>query len=274
MNIDMDYRTFCELYFLEAEEVADITIDKHVSEHGPIDPKIDVDLVKDLGVSYALDKVFETYDVDNKNKASIKTFLSVVVRNTVLNELSKARTEAKKKRRTDDPATDLYKENSVKYDYRSGEDYYGLLDTLKIKGKFEKKEELIAAMHSCMAKMDPVDVAIIKIWSNYPRFEYTAAALDELGWEDTPRTRNMVQVRCTRAIGSLGMRMEKYREDFLNVFSTPEKMPEEKTIGGPRPKTHSDVDYNFIRRRRRAARKSITSGIDYSDLAASLADML
>ena len=73
MNIDMDYRTFCELYFLEAEEVADITIDKHVSEHGPIDPKIDVDLVKDLGVSYALDKVFETYDVDNKNKASIKT---------------------------------------------------------------------------------------------------------------------------------------------------------------------------------------------------------
>ena len=270
MNIDMDYRTFCELYFLEAEEVADITIDKHVSEHGPIDPKIDVDLVKDLGVSYALDKVFETYDVDNKNRASIKTFLSVVVRNKVLNELSKARTEAKKKRRSDDPAGDLYIEGS----FRANEDSYGLLDALKVKGKFEKKEELIAAMHSCMAKMNPVDVAIIKIWSNYPRFEYTAAALDELGWEDTPRTRNMVQVRCSKAIDSLGKRMEKYREDFLNVYSTPEKMPEEKTIGGPRPKTHSDVDYNFVRRRRRAARKSITSGIDYSDLAASLADML
>lgn len=270
MNIDMDYRTFCDLYFKEAEEVADITIANHVSKHGAIGQNIDVDLVKDLGVSYALDKVFETYDVDNKNKASIKTFLSVVVRNKVLNELEKARTEAKKKRRTDDPASDLYKEGS----FRADEDSYGLLDGLKIEGKFKKKEDLIAAMHSCMAKMNPIDVRIIDIWSNYPRFEYTAAVLDELGWEDTPRTRNMVQVRCTRAIGSLGKRMEKYREDYLDVCSTPEKMPEEKTIGGPRPKTHSDVDYNFVRRRRRAARKSITSGIDYSNLATSLADML
>lgn len=273
MNIDMDYRTFCDLYFKEAEEVADITIATHVSKHGPIDTKIDVDLVKDLGVSYALDKVFETYDVDNKNKASVKTFLSVVVRNKVLNELAKARTEAKKKRRTDDPASDLYK-SSKPYNYKADEDSYGLLDALKIEGKFKKKEELIAAMQSCMTKMDPVDVAIIRIWSNYPRFEYTAAALDELGLDDTPRTRNMVQVRCNRAIDSLGKRMEKYREDYLDVYSTPEKMPEEKTIGGPRPKTHSDVDYNFVRRRRRAARKSIASGIDYTNLAATLADML
>lgn len=52
MNIDLDYKTFCDTYYDAAVQVADITIAEHIKSHGQLTPYIDVTLVKDLGISY------------------------------------------------------------------------------------------------------------------------------------------------------------------------------------------------------------------------------
>lgn len=52
MNIDLDYKTFCDTYYDAAVQVADITIAEHIKSHGQLNPYIDVTLVKDLGISY------------------------------------------------------------------------------------------------------------------------------------------------------------------------------------------------------------------------------
>lgn len=92
MKIDLDYSSFCDIYYQDAEEVADITIAEHIKKHGQLNPYIDVDVVKDLGISYGLEKVYNTYDVDHESKAGVKTFLSTVVHNCVLTELGKEST--------------------------------------------------------------------------------------------------------------------------------------------------------------------------------------
>lgn len=48
----------------------------------------------------------------------------------------------------------------------------------------------------------------------------------------------------------------------------------QKAPDQPSEPIRSINDYNFIRRRQRAARKSITSGIDYRELAKSLSSRL
>ena len=60
--------------------------------HGQLNPYIDVTLVKDLGISYGLEKVYNTFDVDHESRAKIKTYLSKVVHNCVLTELGKEST--------------------------------------------------------------------------------------------------------------------------------------------------------------------------------------
>ena len=92
MNIDLDYKTFCDTYYDAAVQVADITIAEHIKSHGQLNPYIDVTLVKDLGISYGLEKVYNTFDVDHESRAKIKTYLSKVVHNCVLTELGKEST--------------------------------------------------------------------------------------------------------------------------------------------------------------------------------------
>ncbi len=36
MNIDIDYKTFCDIYYKAAEQVADITIAEHIKNHGQL----------------------------------------------------------------------------------------------------------------------------------------------------------------------------------------------------------------------------------------------
>ena len=56
MNIDLDYKTFCDTYYDAAVQVADVTIAEHIKSHGQLNPYIDVTLVKDLGISYGLER--------------------------------------------------------------------------------------------------------------------------------------------------------------------------------------------------------------------------
>lgn len=55
-------------------------------------------------------------------------------------------------------------------------------------------------MLECLKKLNGVDQVILRCWMVYPKGEYTDMAIEELGWDDNKRTRNVVNVRCNRAI--------------------------------------------------------------------------
>lgn len=60
-------------------------------------------MVKDLGISYGLEKVYNTFDVDHESRAKIKTYLSKVVHNCLLTELGKEPTAVGAKKRPGKP---------------------------------------------------------------------------------------------------------------------------------------------------------------------------
>lgn len=269
MKIELDYKTFCNTYYKAAKRVADITIAGHIKKHGQLNPFIDVGLVKDLGISYGLEKVYNTYDIDHESKANVETFLSTVVRNCVLTELGKESTAVGAKRRPgkamDDSMTVVA---NIGGDHVSLESFSG---TFRTSGRFMEKEDLIATMLKCLKKLNGVDQVILGCWMLYPKREYTDKAIEDLGWADSARTRNVVNVRCNRAITTLGKMMDDSRSIYLDIIPCYKQHISERTSDR---KAKSNNDYNFIRRRQRAAKKSITSGIDYHNLAKSLSTNL
>ena len=73
-------------------------------------------------------------------------------------------------------------------------------------------------MLDCLKKLNGVDQVILGCWMVYPNGEYTDMAIEELGWDNNKRTRNVVNVRCNRAIAMLGNMMEDYRI-YISVHS-------------------------------------------------------
>lgn len=269
MEINLDYKTFCDLYYKNAEKVADITIAEHIKKHGKLNPYIDVELAKDLGISYGLEKVYNNYDVDHESNAKVKTFLSTVVRNCVLTELGKESTAVGAKKRPGVCMDSMVLAATIRGSYAS---LRAFSNTFQTSGRYEKKEDLIANMLECLKKLNGVDQVILNCWMIYPKGEYIDMALEELEWEDNKRTRNVVSVRWGRAVEMLRKMMEGGRSNYRDIYSSPNvaKTPELTPI----PKVSSDVDYNFTRRRQRAAKKSITSRIDYKGLANALTSSL
>lgn len=266
MNIKLDFKSFCELYYKAAVKNADITISNHIKDNGPISKFIDVELVKELGVFYALEKVYCKYDVDHESKASIMTFLSKVVHNCVLTELGKESTNVQARKRED------------KFDFMQdpgsgvGRGFGGFRDYIESERKFEKKEELIKEMLVCMKKLSAVDQVILNCWMNYKKSEYTGLAIKQLGWEDTKKTRNVVQVRCNRAIEMLQKMMSGVRADYRDIYVSP--VGEKKSEQTSEPKVRSDVDQNYMRRYQRAAKKSISGKVDFIRLSQVLTSSL
>ena len=207
MNIELDYKSFCDTYYRAAEQVADITIAEHIKKNGQLNPHIDVNLVKDLGISYGLEKVFNTYDVHHKSNAGVKTFLSTVVRNCVLTELGKESTAVGAKKRPSKSMDSMVLAATIRGGYVSMESFSG---TFQTSGRFKKKEDLIARMLECLNKLNGVDQVILRCWMAYPKGEYTDMAIEELGWDNDKRTRNVVNVRCNRAMAQLGKIMDEY----------------------------------------------------------------
>ena len=264
MNIELDYKSFCDMYYKAAEQVADITIAEHVKKHGQLNRSIDVELVKDLGISYGLEKVYNTYDIDHESNAKVKTYLSKVVRNCVLTELGKESTAVGAKRRPGKSMDSMIIVATIGGNLASLESFSG---SFRTSGRFEKKEDLIAKMLECLKKLNGVDQVILRCWMVYPKGEYTDMAIEELGWDNNKRNRNVVNVRCNRAITMLGKMMEGIRSDYRDIYISGVQKKLEPTS---EPKESSSVDYNFIRRRQRAAKNAIASKIDYVGLAKTL----
>lgn len=256
MDIELDYPSFCKMYYKDARKDADIAIAKQIEkEDGLLNSHIDFELVKDLAISYGLEKVYSNYDVDHESHANIKTYMYKVIHNCVLTELGKEKTALGVKYRDGDPFDYIQDGNGPMSGFR---------DYIEYGYKNEKKEDLIAHMLQCVKKMGGVDQVIVTCWMNYPKRNYTEMALDELEWEDNVSTRRVVNVRLLRATERLRKQMAKFRDDYFDIYASSEKKQE-----GRIPK-NMGVDYNFIRRRRRAAKKSITRRIDYVGLVQTL----
>ena len=238
MQINLDYKAFCDAYYNEALKVADITIANFIGKNGELNPAIDVQLVKDLGISYGLEKVYDTYDVEHESKAKIKTYLSTVIHNCVLTELKRESSSLGVKKRPTPPIDVLTLVATI----RGGKGTLGRFsDTFQTSGRFEKKEKLIAIMLDCVKRLKSVDQVIIHCWMVFPKSEYTDMALEELGWENNKNTRNLVSARCNRAIEMLRKMMN------LPAFARP---------------------------RQKAANKGITDRIDYDAFAEQLTTSL
>lgn len=253
MKIQQDFKDFYRKYYDTAKKFADITIAEHVKKNGILSPFIDVELVKNLGVCYALEIVYNTYDIDHEKRAKIETYMSGVVRDKVLTELGKEGTSVRAGKRGSNAVEDL-KGKDLCIDFK---------EYLQDEIKHTKKDELIAEMLRCMKSMDGIDQLILNCWMSYPRSEYTEAAIKELELEDNYNSRNLIQRRLNRAIAKLGKKMEKFRPAFLTINN-------EQRIHSPRNTTQPGTDYNFVRRRRRAARRSIADSIDYAKLEEQL----
>ena len=110
------------------------------------------------------------------------------------------------------------------------------VERLRTPGRFKKKEDLIAEMLDCLKKLNGVDQVILGCWMVYPKGEYTDMAIEELGWDNNKRTRNVVNVRCNRAIAMLGNMMEEYRIVYISASC---ERARDSSNSGPKAKTTS-----------------------------------
>ena len=260
MILDSDFKTFCDRYYGQALEIAEKTIAAKLQ--GTPGRFFDTDLVRDISVSYALEKVYYNYDVDFEGGASLIGFLKRAVSNAVCSELEREGRSAGKKRRYDS----LLNEDG---------DVEDLFDDPDVRKRSETREVLIKEMLKCMKKLQPVDQVILSCWMSCPKSEYTDRALDELGMEDNARNRNVISVRCNRAVESLRKMMRPFRDDFFSASPSRQRTDRSSvptTMFGKLRKALTDRSASQFRHR--APAKSITELIDYAGLERHLLDTL
>ncbi|MGM9739202.1 MAG: hypothetical protein ACI3ZP_01235 [Candidatus Cryptobacteroides sp.] len=297
-SIGMNYSAFCGLYYAEAERMADMTVAGYVKKHGPLSRHIDTELVKDLGISYALEKVYCEYDGEHESNATIGTFMSKVVHNSVLTEIRREKRAVGEDLRdssydfSHDPETDTEREKNYLCDYVSASDP-------------KVRERLVSDVLSCVKRLKPIDQVIISCWMSCPKGQYTEMALSELNMEDNVRNRETVQRRCFRAIDSLRKKMEEKRTfgygEIMSVFNKDESNTlfkismshsiEEALVDSESKHEVLEQSLSFKNkvlhyrsrplldfdsekpRRRKVAIQSITSRIDYDQLSRTLLGM-
>ena len=103
MKTEMTWNEFCELYFDTAKKAAEIYLQKQKNKLGQINPRVDLDYVRDTAVLSAMEKAYAKYD--SSKGAKITTFLSTLVHNSIVDTLEKESKEAAKQQDIDDVKT-------------------------------------------------------------------------------------------------------------------------------------------------------------------------
>ena len=203
MITDLSYDQFCRKYIDFANKSADITISGYIDKYGEQDASIDLDLVKDISISKALEKAYMNYDPDNESKASLKTYLNKILRNQIYTEIGKEVT-----------ATGVKNTFSLDESYNEGgaafsEDDSSLSGnydyTCALTGAFnqeddDEKKEHRNLLWSYIKRLSSADQIILQCWMMNPK-TYADDALEELGWDKNQR--GVVQKRKERAIDAL-----------------------------------------------------------------------
>ena len=192
MITNLSFEDFCRKCYDFAKKTADTIVADYTLKYDKLPAAIDPDLVKDSAVITALEKAYNTYDPDNKSKASLKTYLSKILKNQIYTEIEKEAT-----------ATGV----KLKYSLDKGY-YYGcsLIQKNDSLGKWtdtishDVDNENSDKLFSCIKQLTKEDQIIIGCYLFDPK-SYVESALERLGWDQSKR--GLVITRKRRAVEAI-----------------------------------------------------------------------
>lgn len=223
MTFGISYDEFSNRYFALAMELADITIAQHIKKNGSISRYIDVELVKQVGVSLALESVYNNYDPDREGAASLKTYMGGLVHNAVISELQKAGTAVKRshpelvKKKDKERAAIKYKGFltgvSSMVNQVEKRDPHNYIETSDV---YERKEKVLDKMMEYLQQLSPTDQVILKYWME-DDVNYVERTLEHFGIESSTKSHQMIRTRCNRAKERLRKLMGGTKPDYRDV---------------------------------------------------------
>ena len=185
--IDQTWNEFCELYFESAKKDAQMHLAQFIARNGELNKRVDRDYVVDAVVLAALEKTYAHFDASRG--AKITTYLSRIVHNELVDEITR---ESKAAARQDDI-------DDIKTAIRSFTD--GISP--------EAKDELIARLRAAIARLSPSDQVILNYWLE-DKSSYVARSAETLGTSES-----YVTLRRFRIFKQLPQLMGMTREDYL-----------------------------------------------------------
>ena len=187
MTTDMNWNEFCELYYDAARNYADIHVLRLVKKNGAFDRRVDLDYVKDSAVLSALEKAYAHYDA--KRGVKITTYLSTIVHNEIVDELTRETKKAAVQQDIDDLKTAI----------RSYSD----------DDSPQAREKLIPRLRAAIEKLSPGDQVILNYYLE-DKSSYIARSVEALHVSE-----NYVSVRRNRIFTQLPKLMEMTRGEYL-----------------------------------------------------------
>ena len=191
MKTEMTWNEFCELYFDTAKKTAEIYLQKQKNKLGQINPRVDLDYVRDTAVLSAMEKAYAKYD--SSKGAKITTFLSTLVHNSIVDTLEKESKEAAKQQDIDDVKT------IIKDIAEEGSD------------GSEARKKLIPRLREAIDKLSPSDQIILFHYLEDKK-NYVAKSAEALQVSE-----NYVSVRRNRIFKQLPKLMEMTRPEYMRI---------------------------------------------------------
>ena len=206
-NIDLPFEVFYNQWRSTAIAVAENTIRAADAKTARgLDRRLDLEYVKEVSVEEALLKVHETYDYENPQHASIKTYLSTVTRNQTLTKL---RDEIKEIGKLAGKATPPRQKDS-RVEAHIYQEVYGYN---------EMKEELLNKLPYYIAKLPYEDQVILHYFMNNEK-DFIQPCLEKLGKEDNKRNRDNISLRKARALDKIAGLMGDLDIDYKSISET------------------------------------------------------
>lgn len=193
MMTDLTWNEFCELYFETARGYADTYIAKMLKKGTP-NKRVDLAYVKDSAVLSALVKSYTHFD--SRKGTRIKSFISTLVHNEIVDELNKESKRTAEQRDVADVITDIRGKKtvlSVENDDRSP----------------DARVELIPRLRAAIEKLSPSDQVILNYYLE-DKSSYIARSVETLKVSE-----NYVSVRRNRLFSILPKLMEMTRRDYM-----------------------------------------------------------
>ena len=193
MKTDLTWNEFCELYFETARDYADIHI-SHMMNNSTSNKRVDLAYVKDAAVLSAMEKAYACFD--SRRGATVKSFLSTLVHNEVVDELNKESKRTAAQRDVADVITNIrgIKEKLFAEDDDKSPD---------------ARVELIPRLRAAIEKLSPSDQVILNYYLE-DKSSYIARSVEALNVSE-----NYVSVRRNRLFSMLPKLMEMTRRDYM-----------------------------------------------------------
>ena len=187
MMTDQSWNEFCELYFDSARDYAEIYLQRLRRRLGDFDRRVDLDYVKDAAVLSSLEKAYAHFD--SRRGAKITTYLSTLVHNEIVDEVTKETKNAAVQQDIDDLKT--------------------AIRVLGNDDSAEARAQLIPRLKAAIARLSPSDQVILNYYLE-DKSSYIAKSTEVLGISET-----YVSVRRNRILKLLPKLMEMTRSDYL-----------------------------------------------------------